>query len=69
MNSPTNELAMKLNGASDGIAGLSDIFILRNFMSIRSSDGLHRGLLEKVEIPKFLQTNWPICPDIPKVWG
>ena len=51
MNSPTNEPAVKLNGTPDGIAGLSDVFILRNFASIRLSEGLHRELLEK--IPDF----------------
>ena len=44
---------MKLNGAPDGIAVLSDVFILRNFASIRSSEGLHRELLEKIKIPDF----------------
>ena len=60
MNSPTNEPAAKLNGTPDGIAGLSEVFILRNFASIRSSEGLHshRELLEKIKI-RDLQTNWP----------
>ena len=53
MNSSTNETAAKLNGTPDGIAGLSDVFILRNFGSIRSSEGLHRELLEKIKIPDF----------------
>ena len=53
MNSPTNDPAVKLNGAPDGIAGLSDVFILRNFASVRSSEGLHRELLEKIKIPDF----------------
>ena len=53
MNSPTNEPAVKFNGTPDGIAGLSDVFILRNFASIRSSEGLHRELLVKIEIPHF----------------
>ena len=55
MNCPTNEPAVKRNGATDGIAGLSDVFILRNFASIRSSEGLHRHreLLEKIKIPDF----------------
>ena len=46
---------MKLNGTPDGIAGLSDVFILRNFASVRSSQGLHshRELLEKIKIPDF----------------
>ena len=44
---------MKLNGAPDGIASLSDVFILRNFASIRSSEELHRELLEKIKIPDF----------------
>ena len=51
MNSPTNEPAVKLNGTPDGIAGLSDVFILGNFASIRSSEGLRRVLLKK--IPDF----------------
>ena len=53
MNSPTDEPAVKLNGTPDGIAGLSDVFILRNFASIRSLEGLHRELLEKTKIPDF----------------
>ena len=53
MNSSTNEPAMKLNGAPDEIAGLSDVFILRNFASIRPSEGLHRELLKKIKIPDF----------------
>ena len=55
MNSPTNELAVKLNGTPDEIEGQSDVFILRNFASIRSSEGLHshRELLEKIKIPDF----------------
>ena len=55
MNFPTNERAVKLNGTLDGIAGLSDVFILRNFASIRSSEGLHshRELLEKIKICDF----------------
>ena len=46
---------MKLNGTPEGIAGLSDVFILRNFASVRSSQGLHshRELLEKIKIPDF----------------
>ena len=57
MNSPTNEPAVKLNGAPDRIAGLSDVFVSRNFASIRSSEGLHRELLEKI----------PALPNSPKV--
>ena len=53
MNSPTNEPAVEHYGTPDGIAGLSDVFILRNFASIRSSEGLHRELLEKIKIPDF----------------
>ena len=53
MNSPTTEPAVKPTGAPDGISGLSDVFILRNFASIRSSQGLHRELLEKIKIPDF----------------
>ena len=53
MNSPANEPAVKLNGAPDRIAGLSDVLILRNFASIRSSEGLHRELLEIIKIPDF----------------
>ena len=36
MNSPANEPAVKVNETLDGIAGLSDVFILRSFVSIRS---------------------------------
>ena len=39
MNSPTKEQAVTINGTPDGIAGLSDVFILGNFASIRSSEG------------------------------
>ena len=55
MNSPTNEPTVKLNATPDEIAGLSDVFILRNFASIKSSEGLHghRELLEKIEIRDF----------------
>ena len=58
MNFPTNEPAVKLNGAPDGIAGMSDVFILRNFANIRSSEGLHRELLEKIKVPDF--ANQPV---------
>ena len=53
MHSPTNEPAVKLKGTPDRIEGLSGVFILRNFASIRSSEGLHRELLEKIKIPDF----------------
>ena len=60
MNSPTNERAVKLNGTPDGIAGLGDVFILRNFVSIRSSEGLHshREQLKKIKIRDFV-ISWP----------
>ena len=64
MNSPTNEPAVKLNGTPDGIAGLSDVFILLNFASIKSSEGLHshRELLEKINIRDFANK----LADLPK---
>ena len=33
--------------------GLPTIFILRNFASIRSLEGLHKELLKKIKIPDF----------------
>ena len=55
MNSPTDEPAVKLNETPNRIAGLSDVFILRNFASIRSSEGLHshREQREKIKIRDF----------------
>ena len=32
---------------------MSNVFILRNFASIMSSEGLDRELLEKIKIPDF----------------
>ena len=54
MNSPTNEPAVTLNETPHRIAGLSDVFILWNFASIRSSEGLRtQYTLKKIKICDF----------------